>query len=71
MFCKSINEKITAYLRPVQMKSKKYCIESRLVKSENWEYNINLPIFDTFNQANGYLKRHYQFIKEEKSNDIQ
>ena len=51
--------KTLLFLRAAQIKPQKYAIETKLYNQEAYEININLPFFDTKEEAENYLSEHF------------
>lgn len=56
--------KITAYLRVYKMRIGKYGIQTRLFNKDEWEHNINFPIFNSKKAAEKYLDKYYIKLSE-------
>lgn len=52
--------KTLLFLRAAQIKPQKYAIETKLYNQEAYEININLPFFDTKEEAENYLSEHFE-----------
>ena len=50
--------KVSHYLRPVQIKTGKWAIETKNFKETDFIININYPLFNTLDEANKYLEAH-------------
>ncbi|MCM1165645.1 MAG: hypothetical protein NC401_06505 [Ruminococcus sp.] len=58
-----VSGKITAYLRVYQLKSGKCGIETRIYNKEKWEVNVNLPLFDSQEETEKWLKSNYELAE--------
>ena len=50
------NGKVLCFLRPAETIIGKWAIETRLFNKSKWEKNVNLPLFETKEQAEEYLR---------------
>lgn len=57
--------KAICFVKVEQLYSGKYALQRRLVHSDKWEWVMSLPIFDSKEQAEKYMKEHYEQIVDE------
>lgn len=47
--------KVSHYLRPVQLITGRWAIETKIYNKSDFVVNMNYPVFDTFEDADKYL----------------
>ena len=55
--------KIAVFLRPCQLITGKFMIETWLYDKNEWELNINLPLFKSRNAAEKWLQKNYELLQ--------
>lgn len=52
--------KAVCFVKVEQLHSGKYALQRCLIGSDKWEWVMSLPIFDSKEQAEKYIKKYYE-----------